>query len=688
LTVTGTGDFTHPGWFSEIRERLVEAEEGLFRLSGDLEREALKSVPEKCRGEVRFMLTAEISSIYKKNGKVRKIHNVVIMPSLDAAGAFSAKLARIGNVASDGRPILGLDARNLLELVLECSGDAIFIPAHIWTPWFSLFGSNSGFDSIEECFEDLTGEIFALETGLSSDPFMNRMLSALDRFTLVSNSDAHSCDKIGREANDFDCELDYSSIRNALKSGYPEKFRGTIEFFPEEGKYHLDGHRKCGARMRPGETFRLGGMCRVCGKPATVGVMNRVCRLADRKEGENVPFYRMLVPLKEVIGDTAGTGAGTKGVDEIYRKLLEAVGPEIFVLKDAPLDAVELASNPAVSRAIHKMREWDVKIEEGYDGEFGKVSILAAGERAELSGRSMFKGFESAKGEGARKRCGKIGEIPPLENPALFDRIDQSNESNRETAVKPEEILAGLNDEQRAAVLHEGAPLLIVAGPGTGKTKTLTSRIAYGIAARKMKPEECLAVTFTNKASEEMRKRLVATSSGRNSGGFNICTFHSLALRILRENSAEAGLPEDFKVIDPEGEKEFIAKLNKKYDWGLAKRGIPDLVNDFDRVKNSLDYGCMDEASSERFRIYRDELAASGAVDFGDLIIKSVELLENNGEILAGYRERFKSVYVDEYQDINPAQHRLLMALAAGCRDLMVIGDPDQSIYGFRGSSP
>ncbi|HID30441.1 MAG TPA: hypothetical protein EYP19_10625, partial [Desulfobacterales bacterium] len=249
ITVVGTGDFTHPQWFSELSQKLQPAEGGLFELKPEFAAQAAHMVPPRCTGPVRFMLSVEISSIYKKDGKTRKVHNVVFVPEFKVAEKFNRRLGRIGNISSDGRPILGLDSRSLLEIVLDISEDAFLIPAHIWTPWFSVLGSKSGFDSLEECFDDLTRYIFAVETGLSSDPAMNWRVSSLDGLTLVSNSDAHSPSNLGREANLFDTDLSYFAMRDALQTGDPKRFLGTLEYFAEEGKYHFDGHRKCGVRL-------------------------------------------------------------------------------------------------------------------------------------------------------------------------------------------------------------------------------------------------------------------------------------------------------------------------------------------------------------------------------------------------------------------------------------------------------
>ncbi len=298
ISVVATGDFTHPRWFAELRDKLIPAEPGLYRLRDDLARVVDESVPGACARPVRFMLSVEVSSIYGKAGRTRKVHNLVYAPDFEAAAQVSSHLARLGNIASDGRPILGVDSRDLLDITLQSSPDAFLVPAHVWTPWFSALGAQSGFDSIDECYGDLAAHIFAVETGLSSDPAMNWRLSQLDRFALISSSDAHSPEKLGREANLFDGELSYFAMRDALRTR-GAAFLGTVEFFPEEGKYHYDGHRKCGVVVDPDEALACGQICRVCGKKLTGGVMGRVAALADRPAGFRPPSakpFSSLVP--------------------------------------------------------------------------------------------------------------------------------------------------------------------------------------------------------------------------------------------------------------------------------------------------------------------------------------------------------------------------------------------------------
>ncbi|HZA84059.1 MAG TPA: endonuclease Q family protein, partial [Actinomycetes bacterium] len=377
ITVIGTGDFTHPRWFEELESRLVPAEPGLFRLSDDLERSVQERLPASCRGPVRFMLSVEISTIYKRDERTRKVHHLLYMPDLAAAARCTAALARIGNLASDGRPILGLDSRDLLEITLEAGEGAYLVPAHAWTPWFSPLGSKSGFDAVEDCYGDLAGHLFALETGLSADPAMCWQVSSLDRYRLVSNSDAHSPPALGREATVLDTEVDYWAIRRALETG--EGFEGTVEFFPEEGKYHLDGHRKCGVRMEPSETRRHGGRCPVCGKPPTVGVLHRVEELADRPPGARPPGaagFRNLIQLPQLAGEVLGVGPRSKAVTAVVDGLVDRLGPELDILEHVPLDDIAKAAPPLLAEAIDRVRRGAVIREAGYDGEYGSIRVF------------------------------------------------------------------------------------------------------------------------------------------------------------------------------------------------------------------------------------------------------------------------------------------------------------------------
>ncbi|HWR59872.1 MAG TPA: endonuclease Q family protein [Thermodesulfovibrionales bacterium] len=385
VSVIGAGDFTHPEWLRELKEKLEPEGNGLFGLKKSLQSH---SVTEKCRADVHFLLTTEISCIYRKNEKTRKIHSLVFVPDFVDAGKINAALSKVGNLKSDGRPILGLDARELLKIVLDASPDAMFVPAHAWTPHFSVFGSASGFDTLEECFEELSPHIHAIETGLSSDPPMNWRLSTLDSITLISNSDAHSPAKIGREANIFDTGISYDAITDAIRT--KRGFVGTVEFFPEEGKYHYDGHSTCETSLLPKETIKNNYLCPVCGKKVTVGVMHRVEKLADRAEGfrpESSPDFYSLIPLPEIIAQVLAVGVNSKAVEKEYFSLLEKLGNELSILMDYPVAEIEKASSPKIAEAISRMRRGEVYIEPGYDGEYGKIKIFEKVKRKEIKGQ-------------------------------------------------------------------------------------------------------------------------------------------------------------------------------------------------------------------------------------------------------------------------------------------------------------
>ncbi|OGZ59585.1 MAG: DNA helicase UvrD [Candidatus Spechtbacteria bacterium RIFCSPHIGHO2_02_FULL_43_15b] len=386
VNILGTGDFTHPRWLRELRDKLTPAEEGLYKFKNG-------------KSPIRFILTVEVSSIYSEGGRVRRIHNIIFAPSFDAVAKINKRLSEVGNLRADGRPILGLPARELIKIALDASEQCLLVPAHAWTPWFSVFGSKSGYDSIEECFGEMSKYIYAIETGLSSDPSMNWRLSKLDGVTLISNSDCHSASRIGREANVFEgedfgngkSEPNYEDIINAIKYSRVSKGKNlrfklseTIEFFPEEGKYHYDGHRLCRVSLKPEDSRKIKQICPKCGKPFTVGVLSRVEELADRPKGarpKNAIPFKNLVPLAEIIGGALGIGPKTKGVAKEYNKLVEYFGNEFSVLLDADLKDAALVSLPEISEGLRRVRKGELDIEPGYDGEYGKVGIFKDAEK-------------------------------------------------------------------------------------------------------------------------------------------------------------------------------------------------------------------------------------------------------------------------------------------------------------------
>lgn len=394
IKILGTGDCSHPEWFKNLKEKLEPLGNGLYRLkskilNSKLEANSKFQIPNS-KNETYFILTTEISCIYSKKGRVRKIHIIIFAPSLEVVEKINSRLGWVGNLKADGRPILGLDVKELLKIILNISQDCLIVPAHAWTPWFSIFGSKSGFDSIEECFEEYSKYIYAIETGLSSSPAMNWRLSALDKVSLISNSDAHSPQKIGREANIFDTEISYSAIIDAIKSKNPQKFLYTIEFFPEEGKYHYDGHRLCNVSLSPKESRKYNNFCPQCGKPLTIGVLNRVEELADRPEGFKpigvIPF-KSLIPLEEIIADILEVLPGAKQVEKEYKNLIEKFGSEFEILLNVSNQDLKLVTLPEIAEAIIKVREERVHIEPGYDGVYGKIQIFSSQEVKKASGQ-------------------------------------------------------------------------------------------------------------------------------------------------------------------------------------------------------------------------------------------------------------------------------------------------------------
>ena len=371
ILLLGTGDCTHPQWLEELSEKLCPAEEGLFALRPEIDKTVQTKLPLPCRTSTRFVLQGEVATIYRKNGVMRRVHHLIYLPTAVSAQALSKKLAPFGKLASNGRPIIHLDSEAFLELLLEVDRKAFLIPAHIWTPWYSVLGSFSEFSSIEACYGLLSDHIFALETGLSSDPGMNWRVSSLDRFQLVSNSDAHSPQHIGREVTQFSCPLTYTAIRNALQTGVG--LEGTVEVFPEEGKYFLDGHRKCQKAIDPRKAHPP-TECPVCGKKPTVGVMHRILDCQDRPTGSpaGAKPYRHALSLHQILSQVLNVSPTTKRVEAEYNRLLQTLGPELSILFSVPLHTMSTV-NPAIAHAIDAMRRERVIKKAGYDGQSGEL---------------------------------------------------------------------------------------------------------------------------------------------------------------------------------------------------------------------------------------------------------------------------------------------------------------------------
>ncbi|NLZ16140.1 MAG: UvrD-helicase domain-containing protein [Desulfobulbaceae bacterium] len=685
IDVVATGDFTHPGWFAQLYEELVPAEEGFFRLRPDSNFDYAALLPEGLQPgrhpeEIRFILSAEISCIYKRGGRVRKVHNLLYAPDMAAVRRINTALGNLGNISADGRPILGLDSRDLLEIVLEQAGDAFLVPAHIWTPWFSLFGSKSGFDTVEECFADLSEHIFALETGLSSDPAMNRMISALDGYSLISNSDCHSPAKLGREANIFDTGFDFFSLREAIRSPADtlgnQRFLSTVEFFPEEGKYHLDGHRKCGGCFEPRQTRELKGLCPACGKDLTVGVLHRVLELADRDEPvfpAASPEVHSLVPLAELVAELLGVGPGSKKVMAAYSRLISLFGSEFRLLLEAPLEDMHSQGLPLLAEAISRVRRNEVIRQSGCDGVYGVIRVFTEGERVRLVGQqSLFSDAAPQKKvrTPARKKlsAGKSSDVPKTHG------VDETGSDAWATASK-----SRLNQAQRAVVVSAAPVIVVQAGPGTGKTHALVSRVERLLAEGVKNGEHrvfCTVITFTNKAADELRLRLNLNTAGlqaEGTAGCRVATFHGFCLELLRCRRPELA------VVGPDERSAILGSLFPQ----ISRSERSELIKEISKfLLHDSGSGC-----ASMVQAYLDYLEQHALIDLDGICQQALADLQEGGEWALQYRRMCGMLFVDEFQDVNAVQYSLVAALAAS-NPVFCIGDPDQAIYGFRGASP
>lgn len=811
LDVLGTGDFTHPQWRNELREQLVFDEEtGLYRLRVDHGDTLADEVPFIFDGDAKgiggklglgeklglgrtfFLPQAEISSIYKRGGKVRKVHNLVYMPDLEAVDRLCAKLEVVGNLASDGRPILGLDSHDLLEMVLECDDRAVLIPAHIWTPWFAMFGSKSGFDTVEECFGDLAGEIFAVETGLSSDPEMNWRLSQLDRFALISNSDAHSGENLGREANVFSGKPSYDGIFQALRAQalwhdagkeYTDeeqtgtcRFEGTMEFFPEEGKYHLDGHRHCDVVMEPQESLAHNNICPSCGKPLTVGVLHRVMALADRVtpvQPEKSVDYTSLIPLPVLLGEILGVGPKTRKVQQWQAKVTARFGSELNILQDVPESDLGHFWEP-LGEGIGRMRRGEVIRQGGYDGEYGVVRVFSKEECASFKSGGRVKGpslmtllspasleseLKSTCMETATKAvsCKKKVKKPVQEsmqsvilNKAEMAKVEDGllsvtaknntdNTSHADTIgtvkAKPDSMTSFLyNEGQQRALCAGPEPVLVLAGPGTGKTRTLIGRITH-LLEQGVAPQHILAVTFTRRAAKEMKDRLslalvenvakrdISSSIGQpteqptGQAIPRVDTLHALAFEtwqqvakqapvLLSEESARRVFAEanlDADVLKGMTGAQVQQALRKAWDsmslsrerMEPCKDHVQPLYENYTQQKNAWNLADYTDV----LEFWLDQI--QGALFTSRQIMAEMDAplsMSKKGHPTHAYAQSqqyhvashvlpWTHVLVDEIQDLSPLQLALVKCLVpADGTGFFGIGDTDQSIYGFRGA--
>ncbi|MBU2538628.1 MAG: UvrD-helicase domain-containing protein [Proteobacteria bacterium] len=660
IHLLGTGDFTHPGWFSQLKEQLIPAEPGFFKLKDEAILPAMPQVAPEAL-PCRFLLTAEISSIYKRHGAVRKVHNLLYVPDFASAERINSVLAGIGNIESDGRPILGLDSRDLLEILLEKAPEGFLVPAHIWTPWFSLFGSRSGFNTIEECYGDLSPHVFALETGLSSDPDMNRLIPALDRFALISNSDCHSPGKLGREANIFNTGFSFFDMQQALKNPLTDAFAATIEFYPEEGKYHCDGHRNCKVCLEPVKTRKINAICPVCTKPLTVGVLHRVMELAERTEPyypPGSPAVHSLIPLPEVLGEILGAGPATKGVMALYGKVIDRFGSEFNLLLNTPVEEINRMS-PVLGEAVARIRTGKVIRTPGYDGEFGVIRVFAAGEREELAGQISLLAGKKTIPSPKKKHHAPL----PLEqkNTSVTDRKPDTRKSN---------------PEQLAAINSRAESILVAAGPGTGKTFTLVARIEHLLTAENAHPEKMVAITFTNRAAREMQARL-DRDIGEAAHSIFVGTFHGYCLSVLRKET------QDLMVIGEDNRDLYLRKVFPD----LPRAELSVLKKQLTAHVDQLNRGTFpaDGALPDLLQRYFASFTPNKAIDLDLVVPLCVERLQNDPAFSGQVTGRVTHLFVDEFQDLNHPQYQLVLLLGEQAR-VFAIGDPNQAIYGFRGS--
>ncbi len=690
INIVGTGDFTHPGWLKELKEKLEPAESGLFKLKEEFKINNQLINPEKRNSRVRFLLTSEISNIYKKTGKVRKVHNLVFAPDFSTVEKIQNNLQNLNfNITSDGRPILGLDSRDLLDLILNVSDQCFFVPAHIWTPWFSALGSKSGFDTIVECFGDLSDHIYAVETGLSTDPPMNWMCSLLDKYTLISNSDAHSPEKLGRNANLFNTEFSYNHIIDAIKTGNPENFLGTIDMYPQEGKYHYDGHRKCNVCWNPVETLKHNNICSVCGKKVTVGVTNRIVQLSDRvdinERPNKLPFYS-IIPLKEIISEIAGVGPSSKQVTKTYNSIINKAGNELDILLNLSVEEIKKSAGEQLSIAIKRMRNNEVIVNEGFDGEYGTIKVFDKGEIQNLGSQNLFSDSSNPE-KHVNKR--KLLNFDLKEYKLLKENFDNSQNTveldNNLPTINVENFINTLNKEQLLAVEHFNGPSLIVAGPGTGKTRVLTSRIANLILNKSIDPENILAVTFTNKAAGEMLTRLKKLLINKiDIKKLNILTFHEFGLSVLKKYYHYTDREKNFSIID-EDDKNIILKNELKCGDSQVKK-ISKAITEVKQMLQTTN-DIEDKVLLEIFDKYQNTLKKLNVFDLDDLNYYPYLLFNQFADVNDFYKAKFKFIMIDEYQDINFAQYNMIKKIINNDNpNLCVIGDPNQAIYSFRGS--
>lgn len=768
--IVGTGDVTHPDWLQELQEKLIPAEEGLFQLRPELDQRLSKECPSSISSQlVRFLLAVEVCTIFKRGNTNHRLNHLVCLPGWSEASVLQQIFASEGNLSADGRPILGMDARDLLAQLLDISPRVHLIPTQIWSPHASLLGARSGFGSVVECFGDLASSLFALEMGSASDVRMNQRLSSLDHYTLLSHSNAHTPSRVGQEANWLNCALSYDEIFASIRSGAPESWLGTFGGYPEAGRYYYDGHRSCKVRLHPSETKAFDGRCPVCKKPLTTGVLNRIEALADRTEEalatapSRPPSIRM-VTLETVLSEIFEIGPKSRRIQRQYHALLEQFGSERDILMTLPEEELKRANIPLFTEAIKRVRAGQVEVTPGYDGEQGVIRIFQENE-SKATSFSLFPGADLNKKEDdvqlmlfpAPKKYPPPRQLFPgpeseHEQLALFvadndepraplqHNEEGSSPSHLEaheeeelptqqlprTILKaptnlmqsqqmpqlrlrpptqsnpvPKQLLFALNTEQRMAVVHWGSPMLISAGPGTGKTRTLAHRIAYLVASTKVSPRHMVVLALTQHAARALEEQLYHLLKGPC--GITVATFHQFCLQLLEQEASREQDPTTVPtILGPMEQLTLLRELAEQRGLPLSHKELKEVHGHISQAKQQLllpdecAHLLLEPESKDAslapflqqvhpeflglYQDYQSQLRRLHSMDLDDLLVETVLRLQSDVDFRQKLQRSIHSLHVDEYQDLTELPFQLLRLLYTEQTDLCVSGDPDQAM--------
>jgi len=632
VAVVGTGDFTHPLWLSELKQKLSDAGNGLFTLLPQFE---LNQSSVHSQNQLHFMLTAELNCIYKENNKYRKVHHILLAPNFASVEKFNHALSHHSNLQADGRPIVKLSSKHLLELMLNISDEMMLVPAHIWTPWFSVLGSKSGYSNLEECFGELTKYVYAVETGLSSDFAMNRKVDFLNTKTLLSNSDAHSPEKIGRNATIFNTEVSYNGIANAIKQNDNELLAGTIDNFPHEGKYYFDGHRNCNVKFHPNETANQKGVCPICNKKLTIGVFNTINCVSNQSiHSPNQNKVPNIVPLDEILAEIAGVGTNSKMVEKTYIEVTEKLGTELNILLDKPISDIQNTGYEKLAQAIDNMRNQKVSICEGYDGKFGSVKLLQNGAEEK---KSIFIPDK------IKRKHTNFFELP-----------------EKEKVIPNLPLEIELTDEQKSAVEYSKGCTVISGGKFSGKTEVVLRRCARLINSG-IAPERILFILPNLKSANYIRQRLSHLIP--NHSAANLIEMGALTLiceQFLSEYSDNVGISSNFLIIDNSDKLEILSEI-----FNCDKLKAQTIAQRISKVKR-LFYTVTDLTHSSHkseLRKYERYLKQNQLIDRDDLIFKTYKLLIKNKKILHTFTEKYDWIFIDDYQSFTISAHLLINLL-------------------------